>query len=117
VSCSVKPHPCLACIALHRVTAVTTTHTRRLPSGGGRAAEPVTKPALEPGALQHMLLDVGQTAAMASLLCAGAGWPYLADLCNALSKQAAAGGRHELLPLLEARARCGHFCCCPGCLR
>ena len=51
-----------------------------------------------------MLQDLAQHAAMAALLCGTAGWPYLATLCSALSKQAAAGGRAELLPLLQVRA-------------
>lgn len=70
----------------------------------GRQGEGLTKPELTPGLLQHTLQDAAQHAGMAGLLCETAGWPYLAMLCNALSKQAAAGGRYELLPLLEVRA-------------
>lgn len=66
-----------------------------------RQGEGLTKPELTAGLLQHTLQEVAQHAGMAGLLCETAGWPYLAMLCNALSKQAAAGGRYELLPLLE----------------
>jgi hypothetical protein len=64
--------------------------------------EPLTRPNLSAGLLQHALQDTAQHAAMAAQLCTTAGWPYLSTLCDSLSKQAAAGGRHELLPLLEA---------------
>lgn len=43
---------------------------------------------------------MSQTAAMAALLCNTAGWAYLATLCESLSRQAGAGGRPELMPLL-----------------
>lgn len=64
-------------------------------------SEALTRPPLTAGFLQHTLQDTAQTAAMAALLCTTAGWPYLATLCESLSKQAAAGGRTELLPLLQ----------------
>ena len=68
--------------------------------------EPLTKPELTCGLLQHTLQDTAQQAAMASLLCSTAGWHGLSDLLSTLSMGCAAGGRRELRPLLEVRLHC-----------
>jgi hypothetical protein len=63
----------------------------------------MTVPALTPGELQKLQKDVGQHAAMAAQMSQAVGWTQLDLLLNDLNKQCSAGGRPELLPLLEVR--------------
>ena len=57
------------------------------------------------GQLQKLLKDMSQSAGMSATLCMHAKWWQLHLVMSALSTQAAAGVRLELMPLMKASCR------------